>query len=225
MRSLAAETAASLSASLLVLSCWSEGPPEWKDGSPAGSESSGAFFNAGALRDGGDDFLREWYSKRLSAAGEPPLRGLFSAVGYRFMHLPSFRHPVLIRVESRPNERFIVVKELGGTGGYDPGEIVLERHRRLTSAEWREIESAVDGMRFWSLPKHQCEGRDHPDDGMVWILEGKTKDEYAVVQWHWDDCYACRHLIDLAEVELESLTRSEIEQTLPFVPLPPEIGW
>lgn len=121
--------------------------------------------------------------------------------------------------EGRP---FIVVKALDGAGGYEPGSIVVDRHRRLTCAEWRTISDELVAMRFWALPSHPCRSRAHLDDGFVWILEGKLENEYAVVQWHWDECHPCRLLAGLAEVELEGAGPPPSRFT-PSHPPPPEL--
>jgi hypothetical protein len=168
-----------------------------------------------------DAGAREWYTKHLSAAGETALRTSSASEAYRFTHLPSFSHPVVIRVEESKGRRLIIVKQLDGAGGYEPGRLVVEKYRELTSDEWDQIQDELTGMRFSSLPKHACEARDHPEDGMVWILEGKFREEYSSVQWHWDDCSVCLHLADLAEIQLDGVTSSRIRPPTP-VPAPRE---
>ena len=210
-----------LIASIAGSACGPEVSPEWKSGSPRSSESRGAFFPAGSLNERGDSdsFEREWYSKHLAAAGEFALPSAKLEDAYRFTFLPSFSHPVVVRVERNSDSAIIVAKELDGVGGYDPGELIVDRYRSLTRSEWEEIERRVVAMQFWALPKHACEGRDHPDDGAVWLLEGVSHGEYAAVQWHWDECAACLDLVELAELKLQGLGPEP--QPLPPLPPPP----
>jgi hypothetical protein len=52
-----------------------------------------------------DAFIREWFSKHLTAMAEPPLPHL-AASGlevYRFLYLRSFHHPVMVRVQESPD--------------------------------------------------------------------------------------------------------------------------
>jgi hypothetical protein len=208
---------------LLNPACGSSDRTEWKEGSVASSDQNGSLFDVGDLDNhpGLDAGAREWYSKHLSAAGETSLRVSSADEAYRFTHLPSFAHPVVVRVEDRKHRRLIIAKELDGAGGYEPGGLLVERYRELTSDEWEEIQKELAGIRFWTLPKHACEDRDHPEDGMVWILEAKTRGEYSAVQWHWDDCSVCQYLADLADIQLDGVTPSRT-QSPAAVPPPPE---
>jgi hypothetical protein len=200
--------------------CGREVGPEWRNGSPPSVESDVAFFPPGSLddREDLDSFLNKWYSKHLSAAGEFALLGATLDEVYRFTYLPSFRHPVLVRVQWDSDSAVVVVKELDGYGGYDPGELIVERYRSLTQSEWNGIVQVVHNMEFWSLPKHVCEdqGPLHPDDGSVWLLEGLSNGRYAAVQWHSNECRLCEILIELA-----GLTLDRRDESLPLPPLPP----
>jgi len=87
-----------------------------------------------------DALIREWFSKHLTAMAEPPLPHL-AATGlevYRFLYLRSFHHPVVVRVQETAEGHVLVVKELDGLGGYEPGKLIVDRQRRLDSAEWAE---------------------------------------------------------------------------------------
>ena len=213
-------------APLLAVACGSGALPEWREGSTRNEGPTTSLFESGDLDDlvRRDTFLRDWYSKHLFAAGETSLRVSSADEVYRFTHLPSFRHPLVIRVEDRDGRRRIIAKELDGAGGYEPGRLVIDRHRELTPAEWRQVQAELIGMRFGALPKHECESRGHPDDGFVWILEGKWNSNYSLVQWHWDECSACLYLAQLAEVRLDGVTPSRTPRPS-AVPLPSEFAW
>jgi hypothetical protein len=207
--------------------CSHEPPrPEWSDGSPYESPSADVYFESGELDEdeGLDKILREWWSRILSAAGEPALRDLSAREAYRFLHVPSFRHPAVIRVEEGPAGQWIVFKKLTGSGGYDPGKMETHRHRKLTSDEWQHLQRLIFEENFWGRPTHGLSLM--VDDGTLWVLEGKSPDAHRTVYWELSDCYACRYLVDLADAELDDVMPLPHEDpTFPptsTVPPPPD---
>ena len=84
-----------------------------------------------------DSFRNEWYSKHLKAMDESSLNSMAeSDETYRFLWLRTFHHPIAIRVWRKGEERNMVFKELDGAGGYEPGKLIANRTRRLTTDEW-----------------------------------------------------------------------------------------
>jgi hypothetical protein len=205
-----------------LLACCAQPPPRWKEGSPVKTEAAAAYFQPGELDDdsGSDTHFRDWFTKHLAAAHEPSLRSSLASEAYRFTHLPSFNHPIVIRIQGETDGRLIVVKLLDGFGGYDPGNITVERYRSLTSVEWRETIHELARDQFWTRPKHGP--LPDWDDGTVWVLEGKKGAEHKVVQWYTGDCAVCRHLGVLADVDLEE---GIPDSRPPPVPPPPDIPW
>lgn len=153
-----------------------------------------------------DEFKSDWYSRHLRAMNEEVLyssddRWLES---YRFLWLRTFHHPVAVRLWKRGGERFIVVKELNGAGGYEPGEIIVNHTRKLTAAEWDEFARHLDDTCYWQLP---TEDDALGTDGSQWILEGFKVNRYHVVdRWTPESgSYRelCLYLLQLSGLEID----------------------
>ncbi len=170
------------------------------------------YFPAGSLDDRADmhAFTSQWYSKHLSAMQEPALSGMTNAAGaecYRFLYLPTWGHPVAVRV-TRSGEVFTVhATFLSGQGGYDPGTITHQSYRTLNKKDSDGLRKMIAKVDLFSIPKTDdtrgC-------DGEEWVLEGVADGQYAVVtRWcpaDYDtkkrglDAFValCRRLLDLA---------------------------
>ena len=127
------------------------------------------------------EFRSNWYSRHLRAMNEEPLyssddRWLES---YRFLWLRTFHHPVAVRLWKRGAEKFIVVKELSGAGGYEPGELIVNHTRKLSAAEWNQFARRLDDTCYWQLPTEDDELGG--TDGAQWIFEGFTLGRYHIV--------------------------------------------
>lgn len=151
-----------------------------------------------------EQFTVEWYSKHLTAMEEPSLASPGSGQeGYRFLWLPSFQNSVAVRVWRSGNEALMSVKRLDGAGGYEPGELVVNRVRPLSAREWDEFERLLGLACYWKLPTKARGGL----DGSRWILEGAKEGRYHVVD-RWSPrggSYreACLYLLKISEVSGE----------------------
>ena len=73
----------------------------------------------------------DWYPQHWDAAGEPSLYERSRAATtagtstLRFTWLPTFHHPVIVRIERSGKEAKLVAKQLSGEGGYEPGIVCL----------------------------------------------------------------------------------------------------
>ena len=218
-----------LASALALLGCGSSEPlpsREWRVGSPEHEVAADrrGYFPAGPV----DEFRRGWYSKHFVAARESPLFGSDAQTAYRLTFLPSFSHPLIVRIEERTEGSLVVAKELDGAGGYDPGEVLIEKHRPLARGEWERLVAEIDAMQFWQTPTHACAGRSHHHDGAVWILEGNRGGEYQLSEWHWPECSVCLQLLELSELDLPTGYGLPIESEPPFPPppaLPPLLPW
>jgi hypothetical protein len=128
-----------------------------------------------------DDFQQEWFSSHLAAAGEQPLIALAAekpadALLIRFIWLPTFDNPIVVRVEGAAvGERRLVAVRLSGAGGYDPGEVAKRVERRLSNAEWQRISSLMARTELLGQQPAECElGL----DGSEWIVEAIDRDGY-----------------------------------------------
>lgn len=86
-----------------------------------------------------DKGTARWYSSQLRALHEPSLWALSkteSSQSYRFLWLRTWDHPVSVRFDiNRDGTGQLVTKMSGGTGGYDPGKLILDHTREMTKAE------------------------------------------------------------------------------------------
>jgi hypothetical protein len=146
-----------------------------------------AFFPQGAL-DGQsarlDAFTQQSYSKHLRAMGEPSLScGLrHEDEVYRFLWLRTFHHPIAVRITHAGGGAMLVVTELTGAGGYEPGVIGMREERPLSGAEWNALTKALAGIDFWNMPTKPPRSLDAIGmDGAQWILEGYRAGTYHVI--------------------------------------------
>lgn len=165
---------------LLVASCASGTIPGEEPG-----DRAPAYFPPGLLgAEGNSAFATRWYSSFLAAMDEPSLWEM-SRTGqgeaYRFLWLPTFDRPVVVRVllsEGRQAE--VVVKVLSGQGGYEPGHLVRDDVHPLSARESANIAEVIKTSSFWSLPV-QAEDGLIGVDGEQWVVEGARSGHYHVV--------------------------------------------
>jgi len=123
-----------------------------------------------------DTFSNSWYSRMLTALGEPALFDLKTESEiYRFTWLRTFHNPIAFRIEKGDSGITLTTKLCAGAGGYNPGPIALDRTIALTSDQWETFLEKLKILNFWSIPStEKRSGR----DGAVWILEGRTQSAY-----------------------------------------------
>lgn len=100
-----------------------------------------------------DVFIRQWYSKHLRSKQEPVIHTSTSAeaVTYRFLCLPTFDAPFVIRVQLASGDATLNAKSTSGQGGYDTGELEVDEQITLTPKQATAIEQAILQAHFWSL--------------------------------------------------------------------------
>jgi len=97
---------------------------------------------------------------------------------YRFLFSPTFGHPVVMRLDVRPDGSGIVtVKKSDGKGGYDPGKLVLVRRLRVSRREVETFREVIEKQDFWSIPS-ESPGEFLPLDGVGWTLEALVHGKY-----------------------------------------------
>lgn len=151
-----------------------------------------------------DEFVVNWYSKHLHAMNEPLLfnRKIDNEV-YRFTWLRTFDKPMTFRIEKENDKIILYWKVLNGAGGYEPGEIEVERMKILTEKEWIEFTQLIRKADFWNMAL----GRSTiGTDGSEWIMEGVNQTDYRVVSvWSpsTGNFYnACNYLISLTNLKI-----------------------
>jgi len=117
-----------------------------------------------------------WFSRQLAAAQEPSLYLTSKAIApsagttARFTWLPTFDHPVIIRVTGLASAApRLIAKQLSGAGGYGPGKIDKQVDRALTSAEVKALTQLLKQTDILTFRPRDCRiGL----DGSEWLVEG-----------------------------------------------------
>jgi|SRR5208282_2411559 len=135
-----------------------------------------------------DKGTARWYSSQLRALDEPSLWELSkteSRQSYRLLWLRTWDNPISIRFDVNDDGAGqLVTKMSNGTGGYDPGELALDRTRQLTKEQVASLLFKIETAEFWGLPTNKTSGG---RDGARWIIEGVRRGQYHVVdRWSPD---------------------------------------
>lgn len=118
----------------------------------------GVFEQQVVLEEGVD----RWLSAELADAGEPSLyrRPVSTPRSVRLTWLGTFRHPVVVRVDTlRDGQQQLTAMMGPGGGGFGPTGDPVKREqmvRVLTSAEAAGLRVAVDQARLFSSPSSGC---------------------------------------------------------------------
>jgi hypothetical protein len=156
-----------------------------------------------------NEFVATWYGKHLKAMSEPSLwelsRNAPAVAAYRFLWLPTFDRPVCVRAEKRGTSATLVLLILDGKGGYEPGDVAVMKERKLSSAEWAEIERLTERAKFWELP---TKGGESGCDGEKYIFEAVRDGRYhIVVRWSPDGSEytdLCDYMLKLTRFKFDS---------------------
>jgi hypothetical protein len=97
---------------------------------------------------------------------------------YRFFWLRTFHSPIIIRIYSKDNEKYIISKQTDGRGGYYAGNLVFNKTRKLEDSEWCEFLRLLDEADFWN--KKEIEVAKLANDGSFWHLEGVSGQRYFI---------------------------------------------
>ena len=116
------------------------------------------------------------YQKPLTDIGQPLICHEFASdrrEWYRFLWVPTFDHPVFIRVDiERDGTAALVSNIWDGQGGYEWGKPVRNL-RKLTLEEENVLFATLADIGFWSLPaKVEYPSNVVVLDGTEWLIEG-----------------------------------------------------
>src|SRR6185312_3628112 len=150
-------------------------------------------------------FEIRWASKHLYSMGEPSLTALASrdreATVCRLLWLPSFHHPVSVRIERNRRGAMLRVVVLDGAGGYEPGRIAIDRQLPLRDDQWLALQTRLDRVSFWTMPARINDGG---VDGDRVTVECVNAGKYHVVN-RYEPAPAfeemCRFILDLTSLE------------------------
>ncbi len=116
---------------------------------------------------------------------EPSLRMISqrdqSATVYRFIWLPTFHHPVSVRIHRMGEGAELIAVVLDGKAGYDPGQVAIEKSIRLGAEQVKELDRLLEQAAFWTLATDEkLDGL--VEDGDVLIVEGVKGGKYHMVR-------------------------------------------
>ena len=130
------------------------------------------------------DVEKDWYPGHWDAAGEPSLyeRSRVSTPAgkstLRFTWLPTFHHPVIVRIERSGDDAMLVARQLSGEGGYEPGKVAREVTRSLSATEIAKLGTILSRTKVLEQRATDC---DSGLDGSQWIVEGVNRDGYRFI--------------------------------------------
>jgi hypothetical protein len=139
---------------------------------------------------------------------QPSLRVLSQrdrdATVYGLIWLPSFHHPVFVRIDRRGERAKLSAEVFDGKGGYDRGQIAIEETIDLGTEQLRELDRHLEQAAFWTMPTHeQLDGI--VMDGDRLIVEGVKGGTYHIVERVLPNpAYTelCRHMLDLTGLKI-----------------------
>src|SRR5262249_14163752 len=146
------------------------------------------YFPPGSLdpRPGLHAFRVSWYTSHLVSMGEGPLYppAPDGPPTYRFLDLPSFSEPTVVRLVEADGFWRAVCKRTDGQGGYSPGKLVGNGERELSRAEAKQLSRLLERVGVWEMPSF---GEGFGKDGTRCVLEGVQAGRYHVVD-RWSPC-------------------------------------
>lgn len=150
-------------------------------------------------------FYIDWYSKHLKALQEPRLWNLSTEKQiFRFTWLRSFHNPITIRLEKYNDKVMLYWKLCNGAGGYEPGDLIINSSRELSSREWNEFNSMIKQLSYWNLKS--VDNEITGTDGAQWILEGINMGNYQVVdRWTPGETgfkKCCLYLLNMTDLNI-----------------------
>jgi hypothetical protein len=98
-------------------------------------------------------------------------------------------------------------KRCNGEGGSIPGELTSNEQKEINKEIWDKFQGRLNEIQFWKMDTTVSDGKIY-QDGAHWILEGKAKSKYHVVDKFSpkrDDSFykCCDFLIVLTDLNIE----------------------
>jgi hypothetical protein len=151
------------------------------------------------------------YSAHLAAVGETSIRMVSrrkpDPTVYRLLWLPSFHHSVCVRIDRAGEGAKLRVWVLDGKGGYEPGQIAIDKSVSLDADKVRELDHRMEQAAFWKMPTQEKRDVNVIDtDGDQLIIEGVKGGEYHIVDRRMPDqafTTLCRQLLDLTGLKMQ----------------------
>lgn len=148
-------------------------------------------------------FHTNWYARHLNALDEPILSDSLPTKMFRFTWLRTFNNPIVIGLENKNDSITLYWKVCDGEGGYEPGKIIENKNKVLTTKVWNDFVASVNSINYWNIPTMQSGILG--TDGAQWILEGKELGKYHVVdRWSGGTIKSvCLKLLELTDIKIK----------------------
>jgi hypothetical protein len=148
-------------------------------------------------------FHINWYAGHLKALEEPILSDSLVTKVFRFTWLRTFHNPIVIGIENNNDSITLYWKICDGAGGYEPGELIKDKKKKLSMNEWTLFLQKIDSLGFWKMKTTENETQGF--DGAQWILEGKELDRYHVVdRWCGGNITSiCLDLLKMTDIKIK----------------------
>jgi hypothetical protein len=108
----------------------------------------------------------------------------------------------MIKVTHRDDTTTVNYKRSDGSGGYEPGKLIVDETRTLSNGEWNDILKLLEGAKFWELNTN--DNTFIVFDGTNYIVDVSMEGKYHVVNrnrgYHIGEI--CLYLFDLANIDL-----------------------
>lgn len=163
---------------------------------PEGFAEEPTSDECGTVRPRLSEIETEWYPSQWQAACETPLLDTKQAVEgdaftLRFSYLPSFDHPLFLRLEKREERHLLIIKEMTGAGGYEPGIISRSKEVELSNDDLRFVYKKLEELRADRAAEAARLAREGPKDicfgtldGTMWILEVVEEGQYDMFEFN-----------------------------------------
>jgi len=147
-------------------------------------ENNGNFYFPKEI--GIDAFVNDWYSKQLTALEEPIIyinENVTDKTIYRFTCLRTFHQPFSIRIEIEEKNQSakLYFKMADGTGGYEPGQLIINEEINLNAKAIENINQIMKKNNYWKM---SFKDNNLGFDGSEWIIEMFKDNKYhAITRW------------------------------------------
>ncbi len=162
--------------------------------------SSSKFGRPSAPRFLGSNFNDERSLKPLSKRNR-------EATAYRLIWMPTFHHPVCVRIDRTGDGAKLSAAVLDGKGGYDTGQVAIHQSVALSAEQFSELNRHLEQAAFWNMSvKENINGG--VEDGDALILEGVKNGKYHIVRRVLPDrAYTklCGHMLDLTGLKIRDV--------------------
>ena len=130
---------------------------------------------------------------------------------FRFTLLPSFDHPMAVRIViNHDGTGILYAKMTDGKGGYDPGKISNTVERKINKDIVKEFLNVIESENFWQLPTNKevlgC-------DGEQWIVEGLSDGNYHLVD-RWSPEKGSVRIIGSYFLKLSGFDKFQYDETI-----------